>query len=280
MSLYVFQSGVFQDALGQSPTNSPQITTEDNKIVCTYTPTVGQIGYYAIRISNARFRTMFPGDYYVITCWGFNEAVGVPNMIVIDADYTDDICMGVYFRTVYATEMTLSFIINAQSNLIDDTQIDYFSRTQSPVFNTPPNRECSIFVGLFRSTEGASGYDVVMDLSKILVKEIYPNGNLLLDFSDVIAKEYSGRFFLRSRLVRLGCELHGDSNKFHIVNHSPVAVEILDRMIQYVPLNTFNGDVLNTPGVLHSSVSLNSTFPNGYGQIAIKQKKRKDKWRC
>lgn len=228
-----------------------------------------QEGFYAFRVPYEHMKAKFPNASYFIT-QGTGYFVdsndeplcyGVVNQTLVDSDYTHDLVLGVYFlenKNSMRAEMKIH--IEAMTTGCDHPMaIDFYSRTQSPTFRAPAFPAISNFHSLFRSTEGANGYDVV--LMNISQKFIEPKGNMVLDLSDSVDTfNASGSFMLRSRYTRMGLSLYHlkEDGIFHLTNNSSFRVPIVRRMFQYVPLRNFNGSICNTSSIISSSASINT----------------------
>lgn len=218
--------------------------------------------FYGAKLDYNVFKFKFPGDYYLVASSGElyledeTSIPVVPNTILIDSDYNHPILLGCFIpnqpRNVNRIELTCS--VFGYSLTKNEEEIDFFSRTQSPVFNSAPFPFASYFYGLYRSSEGANGYDVVINNCELGF--IYSGGNLVLDMRDSFRSSSTGCVVLRSRFVRMGLELHVHNDYFHLTNHSSNPVEIKRRMFQYVPMRTFNGKVCSSNGVISTNCSI------------------------
>jgi hypothetical protein len=191
----------------------------------------------------------------------------VENVILIDSDYKFDVVLGAYFPNMsrvydkYKGEITCKM---QSFNCDEDTDetVAFYSKTQSPVFNSAPFPKVSNFHSLYRSTVGANGYDVVM--MNITQLQIHPIGNLVIDLKDSVDTKGSGMFVLRSRFTRMGLSMYYGTpeGQFLITNNSSWPVDIKKRMFQYVPLRNFNGKVCNTSNIIHTSCSFKTVEDN------------------
>lgn len=245
---------------------------EQNTLKCSFALKSFEEGFYAFKIPIQIMHQKFPTTTYflaVATGCFLNESKepaieGVENTVLVDSDYDSDCVFGVYFTSALKTTDGYcgNMSVNVKNFYCPEDDVEFYSKTQSPVFNSAAFPAVSHFHSLYRSTDGANGYDVV--LMNMPQDFIEPMGNLVLDMNDTVDTRASGSFLLRSRFSRCGLSIQygAEPGLFTITNNSSFRVLLPKRIFQYVPLSNFNGKVCNTNNIIHTSCSFKTVEDN------------------
>jgi hypothetical protein len=212
-------------------------------------------GYYYVKVNRQYFVSTFSETsncYFMTSGRGKFTALGqastftVSNRVLIDADYQGDIILGIYIASYDPKIPTglMEFQVCCLQVMDDPESLRFFSMTQSPTFNSAPFPANSQFHSIYKSSASANGYDLVF--MNLAADFIAPYGNLVCQVSDTVRTDSSGEFILRSRYTRKGLSLYCKDGLFLITNNSPYVVHIKPRLLQYVPLRTFNNNCCNS----------------------------------